>query len=75
VTGIDYWHKAWSCPYFRWDDKQAVGCEGGKVKFPDKKSAAGYMGAYCASACGEWGRCGIAAMLTEFYEQEEKKGK
>lgn len=41
---MDYWHKAWICPFFRWDDVQMVSCEGGsKLRFPDRESAMQYM--------------------------------
>lgn len=68
----DYWHKAWSCPFYAWSDRQRVMCEGGvAIKFPDVKAAVEYMDAYCA--CGEngWRKCTIAACLLEYYDRKE----
>lgn len=64
---MDYWHKAWTCPYFVWDEKLKIGCECGKLTFPDKKSAVDYMNCYCASH--GWQKCTIAASTTEYYER------
>lgn len=69
---MDYWHKAWQCPYFRWDDRLVVGCEGGKLHFADKQSAVEYMGCFCAHKT-EWKRCSIAANLTKYYDRRENK--
>lgn len=66
---MDYWHKAWTCPFFKWDDQKSVGCEGGKLRFPDKQSAVEYMDAYCASTSG-WKSCAVAATLLNFYERQ-----
>lgn len=68
----DYWHKAWSCPFYAWSDRQRVMCEGGvAIKFPDVKAAVEYMDAYCA--CGEngWRKCTIAACLLGYYDRKE----
>ena len=68
---MDYWHKAWTCPFFKWDDKQSVGCEGGKLRFHDKESAVEYMDAYCASpTC--WKKCTVAAALLKYYDRKEE---
>lgn len=66
---MDYWHKAWTCPFFKWDDVQSVGCEGGKLRFPDKESAVEYMDAYCAGAA--WEQCSVAASLLNYYDRKE----
>lgn len=69
----DYWHKAWSCPFYAWSDRQRVMCEGGvAIKFPDVKAAVEYMDAYCA--CGEngWKRCTIATCLLGYYDRKEQ---
>ena len=69
---MDYWHKAWTCPFFKWDDQKSVGCEGGKLRFPDKQSAVEYMDGYCASpTC--WGKCTVATSLLNFYERQGEK--
>lgn len=69
---MDYWHKAWTCPFFKWDDKQCVACEGGKLHFPDKESATEYMDAFCAGKDRAWEWCSIAASLLQYYERKEK---
>ena len=33
-----YSHKTWACPFFRWDERLCVRCEGGCMSFPDRKS-------------------------------------
>lgn len=43
---MDYWHKKWACPFFRWDEKCCIGCEGGKLRFREAQSAQTYMDAY-----------------------------
>ena len=68
---MDYWHKVWVCPFFKWDDVQSIGCEGGKLRFYDKDSAVEYMDAYCAGTACSWRRCSIAAALLKFYDRKE----
>lgn len=72
---MDYWHKAWICPFFRWDDRLKVVCEGGsRVTFPDQRGAKRFIEAYCANEAGGWKRCCIAAALTEYYENGGAQG-
>lgn len=68
---MDYWHKAWACPFFKWDDVQSVGCEGGKLRFPDKESAVAYMDTYCAGTGCAWEQCSVAASLLNYYDRKE----
>lgn len=68
---MDYWHKAWTCPFFKWDDVQNVGCEGGKLRFKDRKSAVAYMDAYCAGTGHAWEQCSVAASLLNYYDRKE----
>ena len=65
---MDYWRKIWQCPYFKWDDKLLVVCEGGRVAFPDKETARRFFDQYCAHMPG-WRSCSIAAALAGFYER------
>lgn len=69
---MDYWHKAWTCPFFKWDDQKCVGCEGGKLLFADKESAVEYMDAYCASQEHAWKNCSIAASLLKYYDRKDE---
>lgn len=68
---MDYWHKVWVCPFFKWDDVQSIGCEGGKLRFYDKDSAVEYMDAYCAGTSCSWEQCSVAASLLKFYDRKE----
>lgn len=70
MTGVDYWHKRWQCPFFRWDERLVVGCEGGKLRFPDKAAALAYMEQHCATQ--GWKQCSVAIALLAYYEREEK---
>lgn len=68
---MDYWHKVWTCPFFKWDDQQSIGCEGGKLRFYDKESAVEYMDKYCAGTACSWEQCTVAASLLKFYDRKE----
>jgi len=61
-------HMYWQCPFFKWDGKMEVSCEGGRVKFPEAEDAKGYFEKYCA---GDWKNCSIARMLNQYYDREE----
>ena len=61
----------WSCPYFQWDGKTCVNCEGGRISIPSEAIAVDYMYRYCASAKG-WKNCTVAKALTKCYEEEHK---
>ena len=68
---MDYWHKCWICPYFIWDEKQTIGCEGKTViRFPDVNAVKDYINKYCANS--DWKNCSIASMMNEYYERVEK---
>lgn len=69
---MDYWHRAWSCPYFVWDEKLKMGCEGGRLIFPDKKCALSFLDKYCA---GDWKSCPIACGINDYYERKEQHDK
>ena len=68
---MDYWHKKWACPFFKWDDQQSIGCEGGKLRFHDKESAMQYMDTYCAGPGRSWEQCTVATALLEYYDRKE----
>lgn len=68
----DYWHKAWSCPFFGWSKEQEVRCEGGvQLPFPDQETAVEYMNHYCAGRGGEWRKCSIASSLLRYYDRKD----
>lgn len=69
---MDYWHKIWVCPYFIWDDRTKIGCEGKiTLKFPDKKSLAEYADRFCCSI-DNYPNCPVAKMIEEKYNDEKK---
>ena len=70
---MDYWHKAFACPFYVWNDKCRVGCEGKcSIGFPDKEAAREYMDKHCASIDG-WHKCTIAAARERYYERKDKE--
>lgn len=61
----------WICPFYRWDEKSCVHCEGGsKVTFPDVTTKMEFYRAYCAHATG-WQTCSVAMSLNKYYERKE----
>jgi len=63
-----YTHKTWSCPYFIWDDKRMIKCEGGRLRFPDFATCSGFAENYCASLSGNgWKNCCIARTVSLWY--------
>lgn len=63
-----YYHRRWECPFYAWDEKLAVHCEGGVIRLPDKQAMTDYIGRYC---CGDWRRCHIARTVSAYYERKE----
>ena len=66
---MDYWHKKWACPFFKWDERLCVGCEGGKLRFADTEHALAYMDAHCANMPG-WEQCSVAVSLLQYYDRQ-----
>ena len=71
---MDYYHLQWQCPFFKWDEKQRIGCEGGILRFPSKGTCRAFAGKHCASADG-WKHCTLANSMNEFYEEVPDCGK
>lgn len=72
---LKYSHMIYCCPYYDWDAKTSMHCEGGRIEFPDRPTAQAYFETYCGDVCG-WKRCTVARAITRFYEaQEEAQGK
>ncbi len=69
-----YSHKTWACPFFKWDERLSVRCEGGCVRFRDREQAAEYQNGYCASLDG-WKNCTVAASAVRYYERTEQNAK
>ena len=65
-------HKYWVCPFFKWDGRQEISCDAGRIRFPTKDSANAYMDGYCA--CNKnWQNCTLAAALLKYYEDMEDR--
>lgn len=67
---MGYSNRYWTCPFFTWDEKLKVHCEGGLVKFPDRKTLTGYADRHCSSENG-WKNCSVARAMLEYYERKE----
>ena len=71
---MDYWHFNFICPYFIWDEKQRIGCEGKHIlKFDTGNDARRYMKEYCAG--WKWHKCPHADQMNKFYEESKENGK
>lgn len=67
-----YRKRMWACPYFRYDEKACVTCEGGsKIRMPDIDSYIDYIERYCTSVNG-WQKCSVAKNITDYYYAQEK---
>ena len=66
-----YSHRAWACPFFTWDERLCIHCEGGVVKFKDREAIVGYIDQHCACGVG-WKECSIAIYLNSYYERTGK---
>jgi hypothetical protein len=63
-----YSNRIWCCPYFKWDKRQEVHCEGGAVAMTDRGLFLEYIERYCASVDG-WQKCTIAQAMTKYYQE------
>ena len=69
-NAMGYSNRFWQCPYYKWDERQAMPGEAGKIKFPDRQAALDYMDCYCSNEIN-WKFCSLACMLSGFYERME----
>lgn len=60
--------KTWACPFFSWEERLCVHCEGARVKFRDREARKEYIDRYCASVPG-WINCSFADHLNNQYER------
>lgn len=67
---MGYSNKTFACPFFKWDEKLCVHCEGGKVSFRDRQEATEYIDSHCACE-GGWQKCSLACSLTRYYERTD----
>ena len=71
VCPMGYSNRTFCCPFFRWDERTRVHCEGGKISFPDPEAALIYIAGHCAEVQG-WKECSIAQNLMRYYEREDE---
>lgn len=64
-----YSGRRFQCPFFKWDEKKKVHCEGGVVALPVPELRR-YMDRYCACLTG-WKDCPLARALEEHYDRIE----
>jgi len=64
----NYSNKTWICPYYKYDRKLSVTCEGGKVFFPSSEAGRKFTDTYCASF--GYKNCCIAQMIDAFLTKE-----
>lgn len=60
--------KVYCCPFWRWEDKNMIRCEGGRANFQSAEHRELFINTYCASVRG-WENCSIAKVLNEMYEK------
>lgn len=66
---MGYSNKTFICPFFKWDERLGVHCEGGKVVFPDRAAAEDYIDRHCGA--GGWRNCSVASSLLRYYERTD----
>ena len=62
-----YRNEVFACPYYLWESKSAVKCEGGTIRMPDGAAALDYFWTYCCDVSG-WRRCTVARAISRHYE-------
>lgn len=69
---MGYSNKTFVCPFFSWDERLCIHCEGGRIRFPDRQTAGEYIDQHCASVDG-WRSCTVARMLETFYDGRNER--
>lgn len=69
---MGYSNKTFTCPFFRWDERLCIHCEGGRIAYPDRKTAEEYINRYCGSVV-HWKECSVASNLLRYYERTERE--
>lgn len=64
---MGYSNRTWVCPFYKWDERLCVHCEGGKIRFPDRISLNEFVRLYCGTA--NWKTCSVAENLLRYYER------
>ena len=66
-----YYAMNWACPFYRWDEKRKIHCDGGTVGIRGNRDLLNYARKYCANVTG-WEDCSLARALIEQNERREK---
>lgn len=67
---MHYSRRTWCCPFFMYDEKGTIHCEGGsRFKMKDKEIYASFADKYCGDPKG-WRKCPIAHALWKLYDPE-----
>lgn len=65
---MGYTNRYWMCPFYKWDEKNAIHCEGGSmIKLP-KQALREYASCYCASQ--NWKMCTVCKAILKTYEED-----
>lgn len=62
--------RAYQCPFFKWEGKREIHCEGGDLRFLDGLAMREYIDEYCALN-PEWQGCSLAGNIAEAYKRKE----
>lgn len=62
-----YSTRRWECPFFRWDERRCIHCEGGRMHMQDLESYRRYVRTYCDNS-GGWENCTMARSLMDYYD-------
>ena len=65
---MGYSNKTFVCPFFRWDERLRIHCEGGRISFRDRQEAEEYIEHNCGEL-NRWRECSIARSLLRYYER------
>lgn len=68
---MGYYHYYWTCPYYKWDERRSVHCEGGRIGLPTNAAAREYFRTYCCDIAG-WKRCTVARAISRHYETADE---
>ena len=66
---MHYTNRYWICPFFHWDEKGAIHCEGGSVVRLPQIHLYGFAEDYCASF--GYRECSIYQAIEKTYEEEK----
>jgi len=66
-----YSNRIWACPFFSWDERCTVHCEGGtRIRFAKVRTYTGYVSRFCCDV-DSWDKCSVAAALIKQYDEED----